>query len=37
MNLPTPNDPERPIQGGIDLNKLFADNSGKAGTGVSFS
>lgn len=37
MNLPTPADPERPIQGGIDLNKLFADNSGKAGTGVSFS
>lgn len=38
MNLPTPSDPERPIQGGIDLNKLFTDNSSKAGAGgVSFS
>jgi len=37
MNLPTPHDPERPLSGGIDLNKLFADNSETAGTGVSFS
>lgn len=37
MNLPTPNDPERPLNGGIDLNKIFADNSETAGMGVSFS